>query len=71
MLDKDSLASGQSVNIEVKLQNGKVCENATLYQFSKANLAKFASMKDKFKKSGARSRVAFLKEAENWGLKLD
>ena len=95
VLDKDSLASGQSVNIEVKLeredevtgpviapffptkreevlfQNGKVCENATLYQFSKANLAKFASMKDKFKKSGARSRVAFLKEAENWGLKLD
>ena len=72
MLDKDSLASGQSVNIEVKLeredevtgpffptkreevlfQNGKVGENATLYQFSKANLAKFASMKDKFKKSG-------------------
>ena len=55
----------------VLFQNGKVGENATLYQFSKANLAKFASMKDKFKKSGARSRVAFLKEAENWGLNLD
>ena len=55
----------------VQFQNGKVGDDAALYEFSMANLAKFASMKNKFKKVGPKSRVAFLKEAENWDLKLD
>jgi len=36
-----------------------------------ANFAKFASIMNKFKKVGPKSRVAFLKEAENWDLMFD
>ena len=55
----------------VQFQNGKVGGDAALCEFSMANFAKFASIKNKFKKVGPKSRVPFLKEAENWDLLFD
>ena len=68
VVGKPLLERGKEGKGRVQFQNGKVGEDAALYEFSMAN---FASIKNKFKKVGPKSRVAFLKEAENWDIKFD